>query len=181
LLTKTVEGALSAATVPAAALGSGAVPGLVKALLGPTRALRIAVAAALVAAGLGAFALFVGRDAPAWWTRGARSSSADLRVDLDPDLADRGVIFEELSRSAALESGLVTDRAEYRLVLRFRTTGAALDRDDLAYTLYDAAGRQVGHGPAPLSAPLAPGGSADCTLDDPRLLEARRLLLRPVR
>jgi RNA polymerase sigma factor (sigma-70 family) len=183
LLAATVQGALSAATVPLSALGSGPVPVLVKAL-GGTSALRFTATAvvAVFGAGVAAFGLGLGPAVVDWCirsgpSRGYAVSTANLGAELSPDLAGLGVTVEELMRSASRESDPFRDRGHYRLVLRLWTSDRGLGRDDLAYTLYDADGRLIDRGPVRLSTSLTPGGSADWALEDTRLFEARRLVL----
>jgi RNA polymerase sigma-70 factor (ECF subfamily) len=186
LLATTVHGALANAAVPVRALGSGTVGALVRAALRPTLAARfvqLGVVGLLLAAMLGAFAfLGASRLVEHWagggpFARGRQFSSDDLTIQLHPDLAAQGVSVQELSRSASCDSGLFEEKVQYRVELRFRTDGKALDKHALTYTLYDGDGRPIGGGRATLSAPLRPGGSADCTLDDPNMINARRLLL----
>jgi RNA polymerase sigma factor (sigma-70 family) len=184
LLTETIHSALSAAVTPLSALGSGPVSLLVRSALASARTLWVAVIA-LTATG-GALALYAGRDVIPWWALGGPSRSAsvstpDLHIELHPELADLGVTFEELSRTFHMESDLFHERKEYRVALRFRTSYRPLGRDALEYTLFGADGQEIGGGPAPLTAPLTPGSTADCTIDDPNIFKARRLVLRQVR
>jgi hypothetical protein len=179
---ETVESALATARVPVSKLGSGPVSRLVKSALGRTPTLWIT--GAILATGICVLGMFLNRGTIERWgllgpSRSSSVSSADLQIELHPDLAARGVTFETQSRTFYQESGLFTKTREgYSIGLRLRTD-RALEAERLEYTFHDADGQVIERGWVRLGSPLAPGTSVDITISDQKPFRASRLVVGP--
>jgi RNA polymerase sigma factor (sigma-70 family) len=177
LMTSTVEAASAFAAGQAIGPAAALTEGVLKTMF-VSKLIVVAVTGsvlALVLAGVGA-AVMLATGGP-WFAVSEHASSDVPRLEIDPALRKDGILCQDVGRSASVDSSPFRRVEEYSIEVHVTAGMNALGKDDLFYTLYDAAGKKLSGGKVPLASGLAAGKKGTAHISDVAIGKAQRLVI----